>query len=312
MSVAEQRKQNFLLPSIKVEHMIAGVSGGILSTLLLHPLDLVKIRFEVNDGSGKRHRSYNGLWDALRTIHREDGFKGLYKGVSPNMWGAGAAWGLYFFFYNTMKSYYQGGNANVSMPAGVNMLIGTLAGVTTLSLTNPIWVVKTRMCLQVPGQVNASGEAVVMYRGMFHGLTSLYREEGIRGCYRGFVPGLFGVSHGAIQFVCYEQLKQYYCHLVGIPLSSHLSAVHYLSLAALSKLFASTSTYPYQVVRARLMDQQSDFTSMTDVVRRTFASEGWRGFYKGLSPNLLRVTPATCITFLVYEKMSHALLSSDK
>lgn len=35
--------------------------------------------------------------------------------------------------------------------------------------------------------------------------------------------------------------------------------------------------------------------------------EGWRGFYKGLSANLTRVTPATVITFLVYENVSHYL-----
>ncbi|KOC61375.1 Mitochondrial folate transporter/carrier, partial [Habropoda laboriosa] len=35
--------------------------------------------------------------------------------------------------------------------------------------------------------------------------------------------------------------------------------------------------------------------------------EGWRGFYKGLSANLTRVIPATVITFVVYENMSHYL-----
>jgi len=33
------------------------------------------------------------------------------------------------------------------------------------------------------------------------------------------------------------------------------------------------------------------------------------GFYKGLSANLIRVTPATMITFLVYENVSYFLLS---
>lgn len=297
---------------IKWEHLLAGMSGGVMSTLLLHPLDLVKIRFEVNDGSGKKRPTYNGMVDAFRTIKRQEGIRGLYKGVSPNIWGAGASWGLYFFFYNAIKRYFQSGDKNMAISPGVNMLVGTIAGVSTLCLTNPIWVVKTRMCLQLPGQVNPSGQAVVQYRGMFHGLYSLCREEGLRGCYRGFLPGLFGVSHGALQFMCYDQLKQYYCALTGLPISSQLSTAHYLALAALSKLFASSTTYPYQVVRARLMDQQSDFDGVLDVVKRTFRNEGWRGFYKGLAPNLVRVTPATCITFAVYENMSHSLLRLNK
>lgn len=30
---------------VKYEHLVAGVSGGVVSTLILHPLDLIKIRF---------------------------------------------------------------------------------------------------------------------------------------------------------------------------------------------------------------------------------------------------------------------------
>lgn len=39
------------LRHIRLEHLYAGVSGGVISTLVLHPLDLVKIRFqgETND-----------------------------------------------------------------------------------------------------------------------------------------------------------------------------------------------------------------------------------------------------------------------
>lgn len=33
------------LPNVKIEHLIAGISGGVTSTLILHPLDLIKIRF---------------------------------------------------------------------------------------------------------------------------------------------------------------------------------------------------------------------------------------------------------------------------
>lgn len=33
------------LSHVKYEHLIAGISGGAISTLILHPLDLMKIRF---------------------------------------------------------------------------------------------------------------------------------------------------------------------------------------------------------------------------------------------------------------------------
>lgn len=66
---------------------------------------------------------------------------------------------------------------------------------------------------------------------------------------------------------------------------------------------AGTVTYPYQVVRARLQTYDADRTykNARDVVAEIWKAEGVSGFYKGLGPNLLRVVPSSCVTFLVYE-----------
>lgn len=79
------------------------------------------------------------------------------------------------------------------------------------------------------------------------------------------------------------------------------STVEYLTFAALSKLLAATATYPYQVVRARLQDQYSAYNGVLDVIRQTWRYEGLRGFYKGLSPYMVHVTPNICLVFLIYE-----------
>ena len=34
-----------LLEGIRYEHLLAGIVGGTLSTLVLHPFDLIKVRF---------------------------------------------------------------------------------------------------------------------------------------------------------------------------------------------------------------------------------------------------------------------------
>merc|ERR1712157_383722 len=82
----------------------------------------------------------------------------------------------------------------------------------------------------------------------------------------------------------------------------------YLTFAAISKLVAALTTYPYQVVRARLQDQQNKYSGSLDCISKILKLEGGIGFYKGLTPNLLRVVPATMITFVVYENLSHYLL----
>ena len=103
---------------VRYEHLVAGMSGGVASTLILHPLDLIKIRFAgkfrffsphsctsiiydfpllvVSDGQVSIRPQYNGLLDAIASISRAEGMKGLYRGVAPNVWGAGCAWGSYF------------------------------------------------------------------------------------------------------------------------------------------------------------------------------------------------------------------------
>ena len=79
--------------------------------------------------------------------------------------------------------------------------------------------------------------------------TTVWKEEGIRGLYRGLLPSFFGVSHGAVQFVVYEELNK-----VVRTFSKKDSVEFYQSLGtgALSKICATLSTYPYQVVKARL------------------------------------------------------------
>lgn len=292
---------------IRYEHLVAGVSGGVTSTLVLHPLDLIKIRFQVNDGSGKLP-AYRGLTDAVKSIVRTNGLKGLYQGVTPNVWGNGSAWGLYFFSYNILKAWMQK-DSDEPLGAEKHLIAGTVAGIGTLSVTNPIWVVKTRLCLQYSDPLAAKTQTP-QYKGVFDALLKLWRHEGLRGLYKGYVPGLFGVSHGALQFMAYEELKKGYSRYFGTPINKKLGSTEYLVMASLSKIFAATATYPYQVVRARLQNQYTmvEYKGALDVITKTFRGEGVRGFYKGLIPSVLRVTPACALTFVVYENVIHFLM----
>ena len=92
------------------------------------------------------------------------------------------------------------------------------AGVITLTLTNPIWVVKTRLCLTNTTNV----PSYMHYKGLTDGLVNLFRYEGVRGLYKGYLPGLFGTSHGAIQFMVYEELKKAYCNYYHISIATKL------------------------------------------------------------------------------------------
>ena len=61
-----------------------------------------------------------------------------------------------------------------------------------------------------------------IYKGFVDALIKIRREEGFKGLYKGFVPGIWGVSHGAIQFMAYEELKNAYNVYKNQPVDTKL------------------------------------------------------------------------------------------
>jgi solute carrier family 25 folate transporter 32 len=142
------------------------------------------------------------------------------------------------------------------------------------------------------------------------GAKQIYNAEGIPGFYRGIVPALFGVSHGALQFMTYEQLKLFRSRSKdtgsleeGQSGAQKLGNLDFFAISSLSKVFAGSVTYPYQVIRSRLQTYEARviYRGAVDVFSQIWTREGLAGFYKGLGPNLVRVLPGTWVTFLVYE-----------
>ncbi|TKA82421.1 hypothetical protein B0A49_00020 [Cryomyces minteri] len=295
-----EAKRDYTTLSNSVVESLAGFTAGIVSTLVVHPFDVVKTRLQVDHSNRSR---LGDSWRIVRSLfHHEGGSTALYRGLMPNMLGNSISWALYFLWYGNIKdmiqTYRGAGNRLTSLDY---FLASGTSGILTAIFTNPIWVIKTRM-------LSTGRNAPGAYRSISHGTKSLYRAEGIAGFYRGLLPSLFGVSHGAIQFMAYEQLKNHWAVGSGGG-RRELSNWDYLLLSAGSKVFAGSITYPYQVVRARLQtyDANQKYRGAGDVVRQVWAREGIGGFYKGLGPNIVRVLPSTCVTFLVYENVKFYL-----
>lgn len=290
-----------VVSTIQYNQFLAGLSGGVVSSLILHPFDLVKIRFQVTESKSPLPNSslpyrplYTSLIDAFRSIYREKGLvHGLYQGVTPNVLGNGISWGLYLFLYNTVDVLHRDYFQRKQITFKDRLMYSTIAGITTITITNPIWVVKTRMCLQY-----SNSSKNILYRNTLDCVQQIYRREGMKAFYKGLIPGIFGTIHGTIQFVSYEQMKDFYVKTFH---TTQFSTPVILTFSALSKLIAASTTYPYQVVRTRLQDQHQQYQGVLDVIERTYRREGINGFYKGMVPALCRVVPACCITFVVYE-----------
>ncbi|KAM0745738.1 putative flavin-adenine dinucleotide transporter [Meredithblackwellia eburnea MCA 4105] len=298
-------------PTYALDQAFCGIGAGIVSTFVMHPLDLVKVRFQVATASNARQGILREIWNAVADIGRQEGVKGMYRGLTPNLVGNASSWGLYFLWYTMIKARKDGGDPSVKLSAGQHLLASAESGVITAVMTNPLWVVKTRMFTTSPGSPNA-------YKNVFDGLNKLARQEGLRGLSKGMALALFGVSNGAIQFMTYEELKRWRIDVrrkwLGNAATEEeaksLSNIEYILMSGSAKLVAIGITYPYQVVRSRIQYQPPTippYTSIPNCIQRTFASEGISGFYKGLATNAVRILPGTCVTFVVYEQLSRFL-----
>lgn len=155
------------------------------------------------------------------------------------------------------------------------------------------------------------------YPSMLAGARTILQTEGLRGFYRGLAVSLLGVSHGAVQFAVYEPAKRMYFNSRrgeddsatgrrNLKMSNEATVV----ISSVAKLVAGAVTYPYQVLRSRMQNYRADERfgrGIGGVVARIWREEGVVGFYRGLVPGVVRVMPATWVTFLVYENVKYYL-----
>uniref|UniRef100_A0A804L6F9 Mitochondrial carrier protein n=1 Tax=Musa acuminata subsp. malaccensis TaxID=214687 RepID=A0A804L6F9_MUSAM len=276
-------------------HAAAGASAGAIAATFVCPLDVIKTRLQVHglpkiDSNGAKGSI---IIRSLEQIVKREGVLGMYRGLSPTVLALLPNWAVYFTVYEQSKSLLSSNDGNHQLSIGANMFAASGAGVATTIVTNPLWVVKTRF------QAQELRVGMVPYQGTLNSLRRIAHEEGIRGLYSGLVPALAGISHVAIQFPAYEKIK---CCLAERAVAS-----------SISKIVASTLTYPHEVVRSKLQEQgfhaEMQYKGVIDCIKKVFRKDGISGFYHGCATNLLRTTPAAVITFTSFE-MIHRFLTN--
>ncbi|CAK9310137.1 unnamed protein product [Citrullus colocynthis] len=282
----------------------AGAAAGVLAATFVCPLDVIKTRFQVhglpNIGKGSL------IVGSLQQIFHKEGLRGMYRGLAPTVLALLPNWAVYFTIYGQLKSFLGSDGENRQLSIGANMMAASGAGAATTIATNPLWVVKTRL------QTQGMKSGVLPYRNTVSALRRIASEEGIRGLYSGLVPALAGVSHVAIQFPTYEKIKSYLARRDNTT-TDKLTARDVAVASSVSKIFASTLTYPHEVVRSRLQEQgfhsEKRYSGVADCIKKVFHQDGLPGFYRGCATNLLRTTPAAVITFTSFEMIHRFLVN---
>lgn len=286
----------------QLAHVFAGAGAGIATSLVVCPLDVVKVRIQgqlpssSTSGTAVNWRSMS-VTGSLQYIFRSEGLRGLYRGLGTTMFTYIPAMAVYFPSYNWAKHYWIGPirsstgwtNVDVYSPS-VHIAAAVTAGCMTNTFTQPLWLVRTR-------QMSAS-----VPMGTMSTLKWIVRKEGVRALYKGLGSSMFGLFHVIIQFPLYERLK-----LVQRTNRTDKNTTWQILLAStISKVCASTTTYPHEIIRTRLQlqtEKAAKYRGIWHAVRTIAAEEGLRGFYGGLRVNVMRVVPASAITFISYEKI---------
>ncbi|EFH69687.1 mitochondrial substrate carrier family protein [Arabidopsis lyrata subsp. lyrata] len=281
----------------------AGATAGAIAATFVCPLDVIKTRLQVlglpeTPASGQRG---GVIITSLKNIVQKEGYRGMYRGLSPTIIALLPNWAVYFSVYGKLKDVLQSNDGKLSI--GSNVVAAAGAGAATSIATNPLWVVKTRLMV-----TQGIRPDVVPYKSVMSAFSRICHEEGLRGLYSGILPSLAGVSHVAIQFPAYEKIKQYMANMDNTSVEN-LSPGNVAIASSIAKVIASVLTYPHEVIRAKLQEQgqmknaETKYSGVIDCITKVFRSEGIPGLYRGCATNLLRTTPSAVITFTTYEMM---------
>lgn len=292
-------EQSFVRRTVK--NLVSGTFSGIAVCLVGHPFDTLKVRLQTQPVDKP---VYKGLLDCFVKTMKWEGIGGLYKGVgSPIV-------GQMFFRATLFTSYYQitaffAGKDRLGQRLTVPeyFLCGMFTGAVAALVEGPIDLFKSKMQIQI---IRAKSGESVMYRNVFHAAYVIIKKHGIRGAYQGLpATWLRNIPANSAFFGFYEL-----CRTLSIPEGGtvfDLSPMALLASGGTGGFLYWFLTYPTDVIKSTMQADDSvvekrRFKSIRDCVKKLYNDEGgWRRFYRGFTPCLMRSIPANATLFFVVE-----------
>ncbi|KAN0107347.1 Mitochondrial carrier domain containing protein [Russula decolorans] len=328
------------LSSQVASYFIAGGVAGAASRTVVSPLERLKIIQQVQPrNSGKQ---YTGVWRSLVRIWQEEGFKGFMRGNGINCVRIIPYSAVQFTTYEQLKKWFTS-NGKKQLDTPTRLASGALAGITSVCTTYPLDLVRSRLSIATasmmasnnaatssssappPSSAGTSTSSQLRLASALHtsarplpseltmwGMTlKVMRDEGgVRALYRGLVATAMGVApYVGINFAAYEALRG----LITPPGKTNIARK--LSCGALAGSISQTLTYPFDVLRRKMQvvglgagALGYQYNGALDAARVIIQTEGIRGMYRGLWPNLLKVSPSIATSFFTYELVKEFLL----
>ncbi|CAH2984270.1 unnamed protein product [Chilo suppressalis] len=165
----------------KTEKVLFGTFSSIVATVLVHPLDVIKVRLQVHE---KSYNTRQMAWLMLKC----EGASALYRGLTAGLMRQATATTTRLLVYNLLNDHLKrlhGLPNTTTLPTQEKVLIGLCAGLAGAFVGNPSEVALVRMMAE--GKMEPCGPCIAKspYRGVMHALYKIARDDGLCTLWRG-------------------------------------------------------------------------------------------------------------------------------
>ncbi|KAG0323467.1 hypothetical protein BGZ99_002768 [Dissophora globulifera] len=299
---AIQHKREIVLPKW-TNDVVAGTVGGWAQVISGHPFDTLKVRLQTQPNPPK----YSGAMDCLRVTLKEEGPLGLYKGVTSPLMGIGICNAVMFAANGTFRRMLQGGDETKTLSLLQIGTAGSMAGGVMAFVNCPVELLKVKLQTQyspAKGAVGAATGAVKPYTGVLDAGIRTFRQQGLRGLYRGMdITLMRDVPSYFTYFVTYEGGKRILAHFNHGGQVDALTTPELLLAGGIAGFGAWVPCYPQDVIKSRMQSSLSYSNTLACFRSLQIEAQGgnWKVWFKGFGPTMARAFPANAATFFFYE-----------
>lgn len=243
------------------KYFFGGIFGGMTGIGLSHGFDTVRVRYQ--------EHNYTSLKKCFTDIVSKEGFCGLYKGVTPQLFGIGLEKCIVFGFYNNISKQLMTNceyniNNNNSKYYLYTFMSGVMAGLFCTSVVAP--VEKLKIALQNNKKTDFN-------------IKTFFKPSNLKNLYHGWSATLFREVPGyGIYFCTYEYLSKNFINTWYTP----------FIYGALSGASSWLFIYPADPIKTKMQNQNMSLIDSTKSIYKTY---GIKGFYRGYTLGMLRAVP---------------------
>eukprot|EP00667_Euglena_gracilis_P011318 EG_transcript_11560 len=280
--------------------------SGLIEDLLFHPLRVLKTVEQVDTTISRRAGLLDHQLRLARVILQRNGWQGFFRGFWFSNLSSMPCYLVNMLAYHKFKHELTADHLPSAVRCVAPFTAGVLAQLVVLPIGVPVDVVVQRM--QLPQFRSTRSLALAQ---------QIFAAEGLRGMYKGFaVTAGQSTLSSAIFWCSYEHTKAYTSRLTGASPTGATRRQELVTVVSgvVAGSLSSLTTLPIDVVKTRMQCEATrgrgatpaaltHYHTFRDSCRHLYATEGCRGFLRGLAPRLVSRGPLTAVSCLLYEQV---------